>query len=47
MISVVRDLVSEIEERAPRVAEEYVARMRERIGELVGDAVEKIKNAIN
>ena len=37
---IVREQVSEIEERAPRVAEEYVEKMRERIRELIEEAAE-------
>jgi len=37
---IVRKLVDEIETRAPMVAAEYVDRMRERISELIGDAME-------
>ena len=36
----VRNLVAQIETRAPAVVEEYVGRMQERIGELIGEGIE-------
>lgn len=36
----VRKITSDIEQRAPGVVEEYVAKMQERIAELIGDAAE-------
>ena len=36
----VRGIVADIDKRAPRIAQEYVAKMKERIAELLGDSVE-------